>query len=150
MWRCIRIVPVILLVGGAIAPAQATTTDFRLTPEKLKATASNPLSFTIKVDRLKDGSLLFRVSIATRGQPFRAGANTCLAVEQKDATGAYTGTTVRALPADKHETTLTCIFVVPEAAVGDPELCFQLQNVENSNGDVYSVSLKDLVEFYKP
>jgi hypothetical protein len=150
MWRCFRILHAILLVGGACAHAWATTTDFRLTPDKLKATTASPLNFTIKVDRLKDGNLLFRVAVTTKGQPFRADASTGLAEETKDQNGAYAGILLRSLPAEKAATTLTCIFVVPEKAIEDPELCFQLQNVENGNGDVYSVSLKDLVDFYKP
>jgi len=139
-----------LIMGGAFAPARAATTDFRLTPEKLKEATASPLNFTIKVDRLKDGNLLFRVAVTTKGQLFRSGASTGLAEETKDPSAAYAGTLLRSLPADKDATTLTCIFVVPEKAIEDPDLCFQLQNVENGNGDVYSVSLKDLVDFYKP
>jgi hypothetical protein len=150
MRRVFQSLPVLLLLAGAVTPASAATTDFRLTPEKLKASAADPLSFTIKVDRLKDGNLLFRVTVTSNGPPFRASAHTCLALEQRDPAGAYSRTTLRDLPADKKATTVTCVFVVPEVAVADPELCFQLQNVEGGSGDVYSVSLKDLVDFYKP
>ena len=150
MRRLPRFLAVILLLGGALAPAFAATTDYRLRPEKLKATSADPLSFSIKVDRLKDGNILFRVTITTQGQPLRSGANTCLAVELKDPAGASSRTPLRDLPAEKKATSLTCTFVVPEKSAADPGLCFQLQNVETGNGDVYSVSLKDLVDFYKP
>jgi len=150
MRRFLRILPVFLLLAGAVSTAWAATTDFRLKPEKLKSSTSEPLSFTIKVDRLKDGNLLFRVTVSSNGQPFRSGTHTCLASEQKDANGAYSGLPVRDIPAEIKTTTLSCLFVVPEASANDPELCFQLQNVEKGNGDIYSVSLKDLVDFYKP
>jgi len=150
MRRFLRILPVFLFLAGVVPNAWAATTDFRLKPEKLKSSTTEPLSFTIKVDRLKDGNLLFRVTVTANGQPFRAGTNTCLAVEQKDANGAYSGIPLRNLPADVKSTTLTCIFVVPETSTTDPELCFQLQDVDKGNGDIYSVSLKDLVDFYKP
>jgi hypothetical protein len=150
MWRSFQVLGVLLLLCGILSPARATTSEYRLTPEKLKASDSDPLSFNIKVDRLRDGNLLFRVTVSTRGQPFRSDAKTCLALEQPDASKADSATTLRDLPADKKATTIACVFVVPETAIGDSELCFQLQNVDNGNGDVYSVSLKDLVDFYKP
>jgi hypothetical protein len=142
-----RLLLATLLFALTISVAHASGFDVLLTPDKLN---DSEVSLTVNVDRLKDGNLLFRVSIAPKaGRKFTANANTGLVV-RKDYKDWGSQTRVRALPSEKDASTISCAFVVSEKSAQDPELYFDFQNVENFSGTVYRVSLKDLVEFYKP
>jgi hypothetical protein len=143
-----RLLLATLLYSLVISVAHAMAMDVFLTPGKL---TDGPINFTVKVDRLKDGNLLVRVLITHKGGKFAANANTCLAMIKQDKNGfVSSGTRLRALPSEKNELTISCVFVVPEKSIEEPDLFFQFQDVERASGTCYNLGLKALVNFYKP
>jgi hypothetical protein len=123
-------------------------------------------NFDIKADRLKDGNILFRISITghIRGGKIQAiydAKQTSVGTDLTDvhevtafpSPGATYETVqeemVRSLPADITEKAITCIFIVPEKSLSDPHLsfCLTLAEKEHSAADTYYANLKD---FYAP
>lgn len=137
------LVPVLFL-----AAAQLVRAESMLIPVTPGDTHEKAFTFDITFKALSGGMVEFRVVVSERKGTFvdpSTGLHTVLFTE---TTSEIKGG--RALPQEKKDKSITCVFTVPEKALADPNLCFVFTNeVKDSRGrlrsssDIYYARLKD-------